>query len=301
LSRLPFGIPLDLLLGTGDYIFPNFRNWPLLFSKSYTYIHDACFAVFPEYVEEKNRAYLNKYMSMWLKRTDKILTVSESAKKEIQQYLDQPDDRVTVVGNAVNQEEFFPRSYDEVLKVREKYGLGENYFLYLGNIEPRKNLTTLVTAYGSQSDLRESTELFLVGGDGWLNDDIYSAIDDARKRGYKIIKNKSYVPDKDIPALMTGAQALVQPSWHEGFGLAVIQALACGTPSICSDIPGLRNAIAGNEHVVTLFDPHNVDDLSEILKNAAKSRKSTTNITLPSWDTTVQTLLNTISKGDRKI
>lgn len=298
LSRLPFGIPLDLLLGRGVYIFPNFRNWNLLSSYSITYIHDVCFRIYPQYVEERNRKYLTKYINMWVRRTDRIIAVSDASKREVQETLKIDPEHVSVVRNAVDKTIFYKRSSEEVALIRKKYGLTKDYFLYLGNIEPRKNLTTLISAF-RRPELRDHSQLFLVGGDGWLNENVYSAIETAKTEGYTIIKNKSYVPDEDIPALMTGAIALVQPSWHEGFGLPTVQALACGTPNICSDIPSLREATEGNQDLVTFFNPSDSSELARILVDNLHSSVTHISSEVGTWEESIKSLVEVINKGDK--
>lgn len=296
-SRFSFGPPLDLFLGKGIYIFPNFRNWTLLHSKSLTYVHDVCFSIFPEYVDPKNRRYLNKYMPMWMRRADKVIAISESSKLEINKYLNVKEENIEVVCNAVDKSVYYRRSLAEINRIKAKYGLA-TYFLYLGNIEPRKNLKSLIEAF-SRTNLQKKSSLFLVGGDGWLNDDVYEEIDKAKTQGYTVLKNSSYVPDEDIPALMSGAEALIQPSWHEGFGLAVIQSLACGTRVISADIPGLREAGSASGSSIRYFDPANVDDLKEAIIETAMSVKNVTDVSLSSWSQSVDHLIEIIRGTDK--
>ncbi|MEF2977764.1 glycosyltransferase family 4 protein [Subtercola sp. YIM 133946] len=262
LSRIPLRFPIDLLLGRGVYVFPNFRNWSLARSRSITYIHDVCFVVHPEFVPPAHQRYLAQNVGRWLRRTDAVVAVSHSAADEIVQYLGVPREKVAVVVNAVNAAEFAPAAQAEVDAVREKYGL-DRYFLALGSIEPRKNLVTLVRAF-TETGLTDGTTLFLVGGDGWLNEGVYEAIDVAVAAGYDVRVSDRYVPTAELPALLTGSIALVQASWHEGFGLPVVEALACGAPVIASDIPALREA-AGGSPAVSFFDPSDVDALRNLL------------------------------------
>jgi len=243
-SRMRFAIPLDLLLGKGVYIFPNFRNWNLMMSKSVTYIHDVCFAIYPQYVQTRNLNFLHKYINLWTSRTDKIVTVSKTSKQEISKYLSIKPNFIDVIANTIDRNFYKPQDSKKVAQIKTKYKLG-NYFLFVGNIEPRKNLITLIEAF-EKARLKDTT-LLIVGGDGWLNEDIYARIELAKTNGIDIRKNKSFVPDEELPALFTGANALVLPSWHEGFGLTAIQAVACGTKVLSADIPVLREIAAGYE------------------------------------------------------
>ena len=293
-ARMRWSPPIDIFLGKGIYIFPNYRNWPLLRSRSITYIHDVCFALHPDFVEEKNLKFLKNYMPLWLKRTNHISTVSKSSKKEIIEQLNVPADVIKVIPNAIDSTKFFPQPVSSVDAIRKKYDLTSDYVLYLGNIEPRKNLETLIEAF-MKSNYARSRELFIVGGDGWRNESVYKAIDTAKQNGYRVKKNEHYVPDEDLPALLSGATVLVQPSWHEGFGLAVLQAIACGTPVICSDIPSLHEAAQGHQDSVRFFAPDAPAELTLALDTPMTHPKDTP-ITLPQWKDSAAQLLRVIEE-----
>jgi glycosyltransferase involved in cell wall biosynthesis len=121
--------------------------------------------------------------------------------------------------------------------VRKKYDLPEQYYLYVGNIEPRKNLSVLLDGYKLYSDsVKEPFPLLLVGGDGWNNEEIKRKINRMQVEHYKVRQPAAYVLDADLPALYGGALALVYIPLHEGFGLPPVQAQACGTPVVVSDL-----------------------------------------------------------------
>lgn len=239
LSRVKYGLPLDIFLGRGVYFFPNYRNFNLMNSYSITFIYDVCFLIHPEFTQPKNLKYLQRNMHKWIGRSDMFVTSSHQSKHEIAERLHIASDKIAVVRLGVDPNFFYPRSNEEIRAVRDKYSLGEKYVLYLGNIEPRKNLAFMISAYSSSTNLKPY-ELFLVGGDGWLNEAVYKEIDRANQKGYKVFKNQKYIPDEDLPALMSGASAVVLPSHHEGFGLSAVQADACETPFVASDIPVMR-------------------------------------------------------------
>src|SRR3954468_19868126 len=161
LSRMRIGIPLDLLIGRGVYVFPNYRNWNLLFSHSITYIHDVCFAIYPQYVQKLNLNYLLKYIKLWISRTDEFVTVSQTSRNEIIKYLGVDGQKVTTILNGVDRAIYYRRSNEEIDTVKKKYNIESGYFLYLSNIEPRKNLEALIKAFG-QSGLQQSMSLVIV-------------------------------------------------------------------------------------------------------------------------------------------
>jgi len=290
-ARLPVAVPLDLVLGRGLYIFPNFRNWNLAFSRSVTYIHDVCFAIYPEYVQPRNLNFLKKYINMWIGRTNRIITVSHTSKKEVNEYLNVPTDTIDVIENTIDTTFYSPQDAKEVARVKQLYDL-DNYLLFIGNIEPRKNLTTLIDAF-EKAEIKKPTTLFIVGGDGWLNDKIYKKIDHAVSLGLDVRKNASYIPDEDLPGLLTGANALILPSWHEGFGLPALQAVACGTKAICADIPALRELSGKYETVFDFFDPSNSEALAQLLYTYADKKVLTkpANITRTWRDATDELLV----------
>lgn len=293
-SRFKFGPPIDVFLGEGTYIFENYRNWNLLLSKSITYIHDPAFKLYPEYIQKRNLDFLSKYINLWIQRTDKIVTVSESAKSDIKEALNVND--AVIVHNA-SSPEMAPKSKKEIDRALSKWGIPKRYYVYLGNIEPRKNLVNLIKAFSEYSTDQNSQEaLVLIGGDGWNNDEIYKEIEKTRAAGVNIVKPASYVPDEDIPALLSGAIALLQLSWHEGFGMSVLHSLACGTPVVAADIPSLREAAIGNEQNAVFVDPASTRDISKAINDVKKipHRRHPQNI--PSWSESVKDLEKIIDK-----
>lgn len=282
-TRMKWSPPIDMFLGRGVYVFENFRNVTLLVSKSITYVHDVAFKLYPAYIQERNLAYLNRYIPLWMGRADRVVAVSRSAKEEIERELDLAD--VTVIANAVNTHEFYPRTEDEVVRVRKKWNIPEAYMLFIGNIEPRKNLVSTIRAFRDYVQKTGSDEaLVLIGGGGWRNEEILAEIEAVRTEGITVIRPDGYVPDEDLPALITGASALLQFSWHEGFGLPVLQALACGTPVAATDIPSLREAAEGNfAHVVFADDPSSVASLTDAIEGAKKLPRVLEPTSIPTW------------------
>lgn len=298
-SRMSMALPLDTLLGRGTYVFPNFRNWNLATSKSITYIHDVCFAMHPEYIEPRNLNFLRKYINLWTGRTDRIVTVSKTCKQEIIKHLGVQAKSVEVIQNTIDGNFYSPQSVKNVESIKSKYGLGA-YFLYVGNIEPRKNLLTLIEAF-EKSQLKNVT-LFIVGGDGWLNEEVYSRIQQAKQKGIDIRKNESYIPNDEMPALFTGANALVLPSWHEGFGLTPLQAISCGTKAICADIPVLREVAAEHKGKVDFFPPESTTKLANLLKKYGQVEKAPVQpaIIERTWVDAADELLTLAAKLERK-
>lgn len=256
--------PMDLLLGPGVYLFGNYFNWPLTRrSKSLTYIHDACFAVFPQYVQPDNMRMLQKNVPRYIRQTDYVVTVSSAAKKEVVEHFDIDDEHVLVAYNGVDTSLYRQYPTREVAKVRKKYELGDNpYVLFVGNIEPRKNLERLVKA---MEFVPKEYTLMMVGSDGWLNEKVFAAMDRLNKAGHRIVKPKTFVPDEDVVRLMSGSTALALPSLHEGFGMPALEAIVSKTVAVVGDIPPLHEVVDG---AGIYCDPNRIESIAEGLNKA---------------------------------
>jgi glycosyltransferase involved in cell wall biosynthesis len=294
-SRMRISPPLDLFLGKGVYIFENFRNWNLLFSKSITYIHDIAFALHPEFVEERNLRFLNRHIHLWMSRTNKIVTVSKSSKKEIETHFNL--DNVEVIQNAEDAL-MTKQNKKQINKVREKYGISNRYFLYLGNIEPRKNLVNMIRGFQDFAVKNPGYKLLIVGGDGWKNDDVIKAIDDAKNKGAEVIRPNGYVPDGDIPAIVSGAEAVLQLSWHEGFGLSVLHAVACKTHVIASDIAALKEiGELTKSQFIHYVKPDDIVQISDAMTRVTKQPVlESKDIYIPRWEYSANKLDKIIEK-----
>lgn len=258
--------PMDLLLGPGMYLFGNFFNWSLTSrSRSLTYIHDICFATHPEYVQPDNQRMLARNVPRFIRQTDYIITVSNSARQEIIEYFRVDPAKVIVLYNGVNRQLYRPYGVDDIEKTKHKYGIGgQDYILFVGNIEPRKNLERLLAA---MRRLPKKYALLLVGSDGWLNEAVFAALDEANAAGHTFIRPHTYVPDDDVARLMSGARAVALPSLYEGFGMPALEALVSGTPVVVADIPPLRE-VAGEAGVYC--NPKNIDSITDALQRVVK-------------------------------
>jgi glycosyltransferase involved in cell wall biosynthesis len=234
--------PIDLFLGKKDvYLFPNFVRWPLLFSNSIIVIYDLSYLLYGQYSQDANRKFLTRYVRRSIKKTSKIVTISENSKQEIiEHYHVKPDD-ISIIYPAVDHQIFRPLGGKEVKRVLHKYNLNKPYILYTGTIEPRKNIVGILDAYASlPSSLRDSYSLVLAGGKGWQDKDIKAKLDEL---SHLDIHLTGYVADEDLPPLYTGASVFVYPSHYEGFGMPPLEAMACGTPVITSNNSSLPEVV----------------------------------------------------------
>ncbi len=242
--------PLDIFCGRGYYIFTRFVSMPLAFSKYSIIIYDLSFELHKEYSDDGNARFLSLGTAKSILKADKVFTISKNSKKEIEEIYNIPNKNILVAYPAADQRYFYRRSENEIDKVKDKYGIEGNYILALSNLEPRKNLDTLVDAYCAlPSKYRQSTALLLVGVSGWKTDALFKKIVTKVQEGYNIIRPSNYVSDTDKPAIISGAKMLVYPSHYEGFGMPPVEALACGVPVISSNNSSLPEAV-GNAGVM---------------------------------------------------
>jgi len=260
---------MDLLFGRGVYLFPNYKNWPFLFSRSLTYIHDVAFMRYPETVEPHNLAYLKKNVATWIGRSTKVITVSNASKKEITEEFAADPAKIVVAWNGVDRA-LYRRSDPRCSEATKRnLGIAGEYIIYVGNIEPRKNLIRLIDAYKSlPKSLTDRYRLVMVGSGGWLNEQIVDAIGHAQYDGYRIVRPLRFVEDYEIADLYSGARCAVLPSIHEGFGMTVLEALACDTRVVASDLPSIREA--GGE-VAVYCNPLSVASIAEALKRTVEA------------------------------
>ncbi len=263
--------PYDIFFGKKIYLFPNYTSWPLLFSKSITIVYDLSFEYFPKYVEPRNQKFLSDNVAKAVTRATKVITISENSKKEICEFYDIDEKDVMIAYPGIDQKQFYRQPHTEVNKVKARYGIHGEYILFVGNIEPRKNLKNLLLAYEQlPAMIREKYSLLLVGARGWLDDEIFDIIERLRQSGNHIQQPTQYVNDKHRPALYSGASLFVYPSMYEGFGIPPVEAMACGVPVISSDNSSLPEAVGTAAKMVSA---DSIDDLSQAIVEVLEDKK----------------------------
>lgn len=254
-------VPYSWFFGKNDLThFFNYIVPPGVKGKTVVTVHDMVYRAFPETVRGRTRHMLDLGLVPSMKRADRIVTDSEFSKSEIMKYYPEFAEKIRVVPCGVDCEKFHPVSDTaEITSVRERYGVGETYFLYLGTLEPRKNLERLIEAYAAYTkSMNVPAQLVLAGGKGWLYDGIFEKV-----KALGIPENvifTEYIAPEDMCALMSGALAFVFPSLYEGFGMPPLEAMACGTPVLVSDAASLPE-VTGDCAVIV--KPDSTDSIAE--------------------------------------
>jgi glycosyltransferase involved in cell wall biosynthesis len=223
-------------------------------------VHDLIFQHLPEHHKPLNRWYLNAALPLFCRQATHIIAVSECTRRDVTAAYGVPPEKVTVVHEAADAR-FSPQPPDRVASVRQRYDLPERYLLFVGTIEPRKNLTRLLRAFEVLHGDGLCDALAIVGRRGWLCGDFFAELEQSPVR--RAVVFPGYVPDEELPAIYAGARALAFPSLYEGFGLPVLEAMACGTPVACSGTSSLPE-VAGD--AALFFDPNSEEAITETLR-----------------------------------
>lgn len=236
-------IPFDLLARTKAdvFFFPNFGRFPLMLcKKSVVVIHDLGFLESPANVPPSLRRYLNLVVPRSLQKADRVVANSENTRKEITRKYGTDPRKISVITPALDHDLYRRSGAQDIERVKRKFGIAKDYLLFLGTIEPRKNIAGIIRAYRSlPGDLRKRYQLVLAGGKGWLDEEINQLANSLDRR--ELVRT-GYIEERDKPALYSGAMLFLYPSHYEGFGMPVIEAMACGAPVIAAENSGLVEA-----------------------------------------------------------
>ncbi len=229
-------------------------------SKTVTTVHDFSFYIHPEWHPQERLDYFDKYFFTNVKQSDWIITGSEFSKKEIIKYLKFTKENITVIHHGVDHNMY--KIYDDnILNItKDKLELSDNFLLFVGSIEPRKNLLHLIKAYKLLDEkIKEKFPLILVGFKGWENDEIMIEI----RKEQENIKYLGYLTDKELAYVYNLATVFIYPSLYEGFGIPPLEAMACGTAVISSNAASLPEVCADS---ALYIDPLNIEDIKDKLQ-----------------------------------
>ncbi len=257
-----------------------------------TTVHDLSHIRYPQF-HPKSRLKWMDGLPNTIERAQKILTVSEFSKREIINLFGTTPEKIAVTYNGVAQQ-YKPINKEQNISVLSQYGLKyKSYFLSVCTLEPRKNLETLLRAYNRlPKSVQTHMPLVLVGGSGWgkeSNNDFYEKL----CPGGNLILT-GYAPSSDLPALYSGAKVFAYPALYEGFGIPPIEAMACGTPVIASEIDVLQEVCeAGASYAPPLDEKIWAERLIEALDLSEEDYQMRCNAGLArssffSWDQTAR-------------
>lgn len=223
-------------------------------------VYDLSFLRYPEAFRPFNRWYLRHFTTNSVKRAQKVITISESTRQDVINLIGVPASRVRTIYCGVDQS-FRPLPAAEVEAFKAAQGLPGTFILYLGTLEPRKNVDGLIRAYALwRAQDPQIPPLVLAGGKGWYYNQIFELVESLNLKD--AVHFPGYVPQETLPLWYNAATLFVYPSHFEGFGLPVLEAMACGTPVITSTVSSLPE-VAGTEGAARLVDPSQTETLAQ--------------------------------------
>ncbi len=261
-----------------------------------TTIHDVGFRVVPEVYDPAVLKRLVSKTGSAIARARHLMVVSQATKRDLTEHYGVAPDRMTVTPLAADTNIYKRLDAEVVRAVQQKYRIAQRFFLTVGRMESKKNISTLIRAFDLFKAHRGSGdpyELVLVGAPGYGYSEIKSYIDASPHKNQ--IRELGYLPDEEVAALMNAATAYVFPSWFEGFGIPNLEAMACATPLITSDLPAHREVVADAGVFVKANDPEAwAREMTAIIDNAPAQQqlieRSAQRVQEFSWDrTAVQT------------
>lgn len=257
----PLRWPLDWTTGRCDSVlYPSFIMHAQRHGARVATIHDLMPITHPEYFSPQHRADFQRIVPRLVRQADALIAVSEYTKSMLVEKLGVAAQRVRVVHHGVSSA-FCPAEPDRIKALRRQYGLPRPYVLFVGTAEPRKNLPRLVKAIAHlRTRFQHDVDLVIAGKAAWGSSELRTCIDDERlHRNVHLLGHARF---EELPVLYSGALAAVQPSIVEGFGMPILEAMACGTPVVAANASSLPEVCGG---AALLFDPHNVEELALLL------------------------------------
>jgi len=244
--------------------------------------HDMSFFLFPQFHQFSKRIFFQKMIRVSSRLADSIIAISENTRKDVIRLLNVPNSKITTIPLGVSSE-FRPINDTNFLEqIKKRYQLPEHFFLYVGTLEPRKNIQLLVKAFQYYLEQGGNSKLILVGQKGWKLNHFIKSLNSSMPD--QSIRWLGYIPHQHLPALYNLAIGLLYPTNYEGFGLPPLEAMACGLPVISTSVPVIEEVVGdagilvdpndeiGLVHAISSLAEN--DELRNILREQGKIRAS---------------------------
>ena len=297
LPKLLKKLNIDLFLSTDGFISLS-SNIP-----SVAVIHDINFEHHPKDLKFSHSKFYRTFFRKYAKKASRIVTVSEYSKNDISNYYGVNKSKIDLSLNGVNSV-FHPIGLTDQIATRKKYSYGNDYFLFVGALHPRKNIKRLLLAFDKfKSKTKSKNKLLIVGAKMWWNDELKSAFENLTHKEEVIFTGRKSL--EELQMLYASAQAFCFAPYFEGFGIPIVEAMKCACPVITSNCTAMPE-VAGDAAI--LVDPYNIDEISEAMVNIEKdsvlraelSEKGLIHSQSFNWNKTAQDLWKSIEKALEK-
>ena len=299
-----FALPLHLTFGKKPDVFfsmshygPRFSPVPYVIT-----IFDLSYLHYPRLFNKDDLHKLTNWTKYSIKGAKHILAISKSTKEDIVKNYGVEPNKITVTYIGYDGKLFRPQSKEKIQRMKKDYKINGDYIIFVGTLQPRKNLESLIEAFKkltlNSSLITHHLQLVIAGKKGWLYDSIFEKVKDLNLS--ERIRFTDYVPNTDLPPLIYGAKAYVLPSLWEGFGIPVVEAQACGVPVVVSNVSSLPEVI-GDSGI--LVDPEKVDSIADGIMKALSEetriilvKKGLENVKRFSWEKCAKETLKVLEK-----
>ena len=260
-------------------------------------VHDLAFLHYPSFIKKSHLLFYKRYTGKFLNKTKSVATVSEFSKRDIISHYKIPADKINIVYNAV-KEIFHPLGHEEKQITKEKYTEGKEYFVYAGAIHPRKNLINLLKAFsGFKKRQQTNMKLVLAGRLAWKYESFTKSLKTYKYRNDVVMTG--YLNEEELVKIIGAAYALVYPSFFEGFGVPVLEAMHCNIPAITSSNSSMQEIA---KDAALFADAGNHNDIADKMMRIYKDENLRNELIqkgkhiaqLYNWDKTAELLWQTI-------
>lgn len=261
--REQFSLPLAVAREKVDvYHAPHYVLPILTPGRKVVTIHDCIHLMFPEYLRYRlGTRYAHAMMSSAARRAHRILTVSESSKRDILRFFPVKPEKISVIHNAIDEHVRTPPTEATIDRVRERYQLADPFVLYVGNVKPHKNVERLIEAFALvRRRAADGLKLVIIGDEITKFQTLRRAVH--HHKLHKHVRFLGFVPDDTLSVLYRLAGVFVFPSLYEGFGLPPLEAMACGAPVITSDVSSLPEVVGD---AALLVDPYSSEAIADAI------------------------------------
>ncbi len=289
--RIPFAMPYTAWRQSSDILHVTYNAPPFCPCATVVTVHDISFRLFPEWFSPRDRLILSTLVPLSIRHAARVLTVSEYSKRDLVREYRVPPQKVVVTPDAAAEHYRPLEDPVRLAAIRRQYGLADKFILAVGNLQPRKNLHRLLEAYKRLCACDDLPQLAIVGRSLWQGSHIVKLVADYGLENRVVFTG--YVPETDLPWLYNAALCLVFPSLYEGFGLPVLEAMACGTPVVATSASAVPEVA---QDAALVFDPRSVDEIAQALHDMLSneplrqqlSRKGRERARLFSWERTAR-------------